>query len=121
LKLDDTDPINIIVRSFRIMAKPPHPGDLIATIRRLAVSGAYSFSRHAFEERMLERGFDVDDVLKIVALGGIVGPVVAGRRRGEWTCTVVGRLPWTSREAGVVTVVVRESRLIFITVEWMDP
>jgi hypothetical protein len=28
---------------------------------------------------------------------------------------------WTSREAGVVTVVVRECRLIFVTVEWMDP
>jgi hypothetical protein len=31
-----------------------------------------------------------------------------------------GKLPWTSREAGVVTVVVRESRLMFVTVEWMD-
>ncbi len=32
---------------------------------------------------------------------------------------MVGKLPWTSREAGLVTVIVRESRLIFVTVEWM--
>jgi hypothetical protein len=102
------------------MAKPPHPGSLIATIRRLAAGGAYSFSQHAFDERMMERGFDIDDVLKIMALGDIDGAIVAGRRDGEWKCTVVGKLPWTSREAGVVTVVVRESRLIFVTVEWMD-
>jgi hypothetical protein len=102
------------------MGKPPHPGDLMATIRRVAAAGAYSFSQHAFDERMVERGFDIDDVLKIMALGNIEGPITAGRREGEWRCTVVGKLPWTSREAGVVTVVVRESRLIFVTVEWMD-
>jgi hypothetical protein len=92
----------------------------MANIRRLAASGAYSFSQHAFDGRMVERGFDLDDVLKIMALGDIDGPIVAGRRDGEWRCTVVGKLAWTSREAGVVTVVVRESRLIFVTVEWMD-
>jgi hypothetical protein len=92
----------------------------MATIRRLAAAGAYSFSHHAFDERMVERGFDVDDVLRIVDRGNIEGPIVAGRRDGEWKCNVVGKLPWTSREAGVVTVVVRESRLIFVTVEWMD-
>ena len=103
------------------MTKPPHPGSLMATIRQLAAAGAYSFSRHAFDERMVERGFDIDDVLQIVDEGSIEGPIAAGRREGEWRCTVVGKLPWTSREAGVVTVVVRESRLIFVTVEWMDP
>jgi len=92
----------------------------MAVIRRLAAAGAYSFSRHAFDERMLERGFDLEDVLKIIALGDIDGPIVAGRRQGEWKCTVVSKLPWTSREAGVVTVVVRERRVIFVTVEWMD-
>ena len=87
----------------------------MATIRRLAAAGAYSFSRHAFDERMVERGFDLDDVLNIMALGDIEGPIVAGRRDGEWKCTVVGKLPWTPREAGVVTVVVCESSLIFVT------
>jgi hypothetical protein len=103
------------------MVSPPHPGSLMATIRRLTATGAYSFSHHAFDERMVERGFGIDDVLEIMALGEIDGPVEAGRRDGEWKCTVVGKLAWTSRDAGVVTVVVRESRLIFVTVEWMDP
>jgi hypothetical protein len=103
------------------MAKPPHPGGLMATIRRLAAAGAHSFSQHAFDECMVERGSDLDDVLKIIDLGNIEGPIAAGRRVGEWKCTVVGKLAWTSREAGVVTVVVRDSRLIFVTVEWMDP
>lgn len=87
----------------------------MAVIRTLASAGAYSFSRHAFEERMLERGFDLEDVLKIMAQGDIDGPIIAGRREGEWKCTVIGKLPWTSREAGVVTVVVRERRLIFVS------
>jgi hypothetical protein len=32
-----------------------------------------------------------------------------------------GEAASSSREAGVVTVVVRESRLIFVTVEWIEP
>ena len=34
--------------------KPPHPGHLMAVIRKLASSGAYKFSEHAVDERMLE-------------------------------------------------------------------
>ena len=56
-----------------------------------------------------------------MALGEIDGPVVAGKRDGEWRCRVVGRLPWTSRDAGVVTVVVKEKELIFVTTKWIDP
>ena len=103
------------------MVKPPHPGRLIAIIRRLAADGAYKFSKHALNERLLDRGFDAEDVLKIMALGDIDGPIVAGDNEGEWRCCVVGKLPWTSREAGVVTVVVREKSLIFVTTEWIDP
>ena len=103
------------------MAKPPHPGRLIAIIRKLAAKGAYKFSEHAIDGRMVERGFDADDVLKIMALGDIDGPIEAGKREGEWRCRVVGSLPWTSSEAGVVTVVVREKSLIFVTTKWIDP
>jgi hypothetical protein len=101
--------------------KPPHPGRLMAIIRRLAAEGSYQFSEHAFDERMVERGFDADDVLKIMALGEIDGPIIAGKKEGEWRCRVVGKLPWSSREAGVVTVVLREARLIFVTTKWIDP
>jgi hypothetical protein len=37
------------------MDKPPHPGELMALIRRLAAEGAYSFRGHALD-RMKERG-----------------------------------------------------------------
>ena len=103
------------------ISKTPHPGNLIAIIRRLAARGDYSFSTHAIDERMDERGFDAEDVLKIMALGDIDGPIIAGKREGEWRCRVIGSVPWTSREAGVVTVVVREEKLIFVTVKWIDP
>jgi hypothetical protein len=101
--------------------RPPHPGELIAIIRRLAARGAYKFSAHAFDERMIERGFDLEDVLKIIEQGDIVGRIVPGKRDREWRCRVVGKLPWTSREAGVVTVVIQQQRLLFVTVKWMAP
>jgi hypothetical protein len=59
--------------------------------------------------------------LKIIAQGDIDGPIEAGKKNGEWRCRVVGNLPWTSREAGVIAVVVREERLIIVTVKWIDP
>jgi hypothetical protein len=37
------------------MEKPPHPGELMALIRRLAAEGSYAFKDHALE-RMEERG-----------------------------------------------------------------
>ena len=44
-----------------------------------------------------------------------------GSKSGEWKCLVVGKLDWTPHEAGVAAVVVRNDRLIIVTVEWMDP
>lgn len=100
---------------------PPHPGDLIKVIRKLLARGAYSHSAHVIDERMAERGFDFDDILKIIELGDIDGKIVRGRRDGEWRCRVVGKLNWHPREAGVVTVVIREKKLLFVTVKWIDP
>jgi hypothetical protein len=94
-------------------AKPLHPGEL-------AREGKYAFRFHALE-RMEERDIDADDVLHIFALGDISGTIESGKRPEEWQCLVVGNLPWTSREAGVVTVVVRNERLIIVTTEWIDP
>jgi hypothetical protein len=101
--------------------KPPHPGDLIKLMRKLADQGKISFTSHALDERMDERGFDFEDVLKIIAQGEIDGPIEIGRKEGEWRCRVIGTLPWTSREAGVIAVVVREERLIIVTTKWIDP
>jgi hypothetical protein len=101
--------------------KPPHPGDLIKLIRRLAEDGKISWSDHAFDERSPERGIEIADVLEVFRLGDIEGDITPGKSRGEWKCCVVGKLQWTSREAGVVTVVARKTKLIVVTVEWMDP
>jgi hypothetical protein len=101
--------------------KPPHPGDLIRTIRSLAARGKVSFTDHALEERMPERGIGLGDVRQVLLRGDIEGRIAPGRKAGEWRCLVVGRLDWTPREAGVATVVVRHDRLVVLTVEWMDP
>lgn len=100
--------------------KPPHPGDLIKTIRDLAALGKISFSVHAFDERMGERGIEQGDVLNILRLGDIENAIVPGKRDGEWRCLVRGRLAWAGRDAGIATVVVRKDRLIIVTTEWMD-
>jgi hypothetical protein len=98
----------------------PHPGKLMARIRVLAAEGKLSFTSHALDERMPERGIDAKDVLDLLSNGEIEGEVQAGNRKSEWRCLVVGNLEWSSRNAGVVTIVVRDERLIVVTVEWMD-
>jgi len=101
--------------------KPPHPGALIKLIRSLAKDGKIAWEYHAEHERMPERGIDFADVLEVFRLGDIEGDITPGKKQGEWKCTVVGKLQWTTREAGVVTVVAKKSRLIVVTTEWMDP
>lgn len=100
--------------------RPPHPGELIKVIRDLAKGGKISWSEHAFDERRGERSIEIVDVLSVFRLGDIEGPIHPGRKSDEWRCLVRGPLPWTPREVGVVTVVVRRARLIVVTVEWMD-
>lgn len=102
-------------------ARPPHPGDLIKVIRALAQAGKIKFSRHVLDERMPERGFDIDDVQTILTKGMIEGDVTPGKRPNEWKCLVVDKLPGNSRETGVATVVARGEFLIVATVEWIDP
>lgn len=94
---------------------------MIKTIRLLAEQGRVSFTGHALNERMVERGIRLRDVRQVLMRGDIEGDIMPGRKTGEWKCLVVGRLDWTPREAGVATVVVRNDRLIIITVEWVDP
>ena len=98
----------------------PHPGDLIKVIRALAANGKVSFSRHALDERMDQRGIEISDVLEIFRLGDIEGDIKPGAKQGEWSCLVRGRPEWASRDAGVATVVVSTNRLIVKTTQWMD-
>jgi hypothetical protein len=99
--------------------KPPHPGVLMARIRKLAAQGAYSFGSHVFERRR-QRNIDINDALDVLRLGEIVGPIKAGVNPGEWTCKVTAKLERSNREIGVALVVIQDNELFFTTVEWED-
>jgi hypothetical protein len=89
-------------------------------IAGLAAAGAVSFSAHAFAERSPQRSIDINEALRVLKLGDIEGPVEPGVNAGEWKCKVVARAERSSRRIGVVTVVIRNARLLIVTVEWED-
>jgi hypothetical protein len=99
--------------------KPPHPGALMARIRKLAAAGTYSYGRHVFQRRG-ERSIDINDALDVLRLGEIDGPVEPGVNAGEWKCKVTAKPEGANRELGVAVVVIRDSELFLVTVEWED-
>lgn len=101
--------------------KPPQARQLIAVIRSLVAAVDIVLLDHA-EERMIERDIDIMDVLKVLKTGDVVGPIEPGISEHEWKCKVTAspRYPESVREIGVVTIVVRSSRLLIKTVEWED-
>jgi hypothetical protein len=100
--------------------KPPHPGELLKTIRRLVNEGAVGFSTHAFEDRSGPRSLDFTDALDILRHGFIKGDITPGFNAGEWKCKIVGKLDKSSRWVGVPVVVVRDKHVLITTVEWED-
>jgi Domain of unknown function (DUF4258) len=105
--------------SPRSPTPPPRPEALHAIIRKLVVKGHISYTAHA-QERMEERGFDRFDVKSVLLNGRIAGPIEAGANDGEWQAKIVDGLEGTTREMGVVTIVVRDQRLLIKTTEWED-
>jgi hypothetical protein len=71
-------------------------------------------------ERFAECGFDIFDVYYVLEKGHIDGKIEAGKREGEWKVKLVDVPDGTSRKMGVVTIVVKEQRLLIKTVEWED-
>ena len=68
---------------------------------------------------MAERGIlrrDLDRILRT----GFVTEEPRRNECGEWQCKVVKRIAG-GRDAGAVTVIAQEGRLIIRTVEWEDP
>ncbi len=97
----------------------PRPEDLLSRIQQLARdSKNVAFSDHA-EERMDERGITDLDTLRVLRSGDLSGPICPGIREGEWKCKVVAPIKGR-REVGVVTIVIRNKRLLIKTVEWED-
>ena len=71
---------------------------------------------------MLTRDIDMIDVQRVLKTGEVVGPIEPGLDNEEWKCKITAspRYPDNNREIGVVTIVVRASRLLIATVEWED-
>ena len=87
-------------------------------IRAIAAdSGKVILGDHAVE-RMAERDIFDFDVLRILRDGSIRGDPER-TPRGEWKCKMVMRLRG-GRDAGVVTIILRDDRLFVKTVEWED-
>lgn len=111
-------------RSIRMIgsdtaAPTPRPEVVLASVRRLAVVPAkVVFTTHA-RKRMVERGIDRIDVATVFARGRIVGRVEPGKRTGELKVKIVHPMRGL-REVGVVTVVIQETSLVVLTVEWED-
>ena len=60
------------------------------------------------------------DVFERLETGYIDGQIEPGKNKGEWKVKLVGVPDGASRKMGVVTIVVRELRLLVKTVEWED-
>jgi hypothetical protein len=96
----------------------PSIAELRQRIRELVVvTGNLVWTDH-IAERMEQRGFDSEGVLRILQEGDI-NEEPEPAKRGDWKVKVVRRMV-NGREAGVVTVINRNTRLILLTIEWED-
>jgi hypothetical protein len=70
-------------------------------------------------ERMKERGFDSEGVLRILRTGSVDEPPELGKSDNEWKVKVTKRMP-SGRAAGVVALIISDAILRLLTVEWED-
>lgn len=103
-----------------IVEGAPHPGALRDIARRLASEGKVEFAYHADEERMPERDFDTQDVFETIRIGEVHGPVLPGRYPGEWVIKICAQPFGAKRWMGVVTVVIKNEKILIATTEWED-
>ncbi len=100
------------LREFR-----PPVGALERRVQELAAdSDNVLFKLHA-EDRSEERDIFDDMIFEVLRTGQIRGDIEPGKYAGEWKCKMVKRMKG-AREVGVVTIVVKNARLIIKTVEW---
>jgi hypothetical protein len=100
-------------------SKAPPPNALLELIRDLSRQRQIGFLDHS-QERLVERGFDVFDVYQTLENGYFADDIEAGANDGEWKVKIVDTPEGTSRKMGVVTIVVKDKRLLIKTVEWED-
>jgi len=88
-------------------------------VRELAKdSGNIVWTTH-IRERMEERGIDSDAVLRILRQGDVDTLPEPQSKKGQWKVKLTRKMA-TGRVAAVVTVIVKDRRLILLTTEWED-
>ena len=89
-----------------------------AQIHALAMDSSKVIITFHAAQRMEERGFTTADLVRVLTTGIIME---APRQTGEddWTCKIIRRLQG-SRDAGVITIIVKRQKLIIKTMEWED-
>ncbi|WP_408641128.1 DUF4258 domain-containing protein [Flavisphingomonas formosensis] len=97
----------------------PRAADLETIIHAIAIADRYVYLGAHTRDRMDERTITRPDVLRVLEIGSIKGPISTGLKPGEWKCKVVARVKG-SREIGVVTIVVEGKKIFIKTVEWED-
>lgn len=73
------------------------------------------------EDRLVERGFLMSDIYRILRTGHISKPPFLNDR-GDWEVLVTRIMKGTRREAGVATIILtNDDKLIVKTIRWEDP
>ncbi|WP_156807933.1 DUF4258 domain-containing protein [Henriciella marina] len=75
-------------------------------------------TQHA-AERQDERGITDKMIFDVLRKGFIDGDIRSGSEPGEWKCKMTRKVNG-SREVGVVSVLIRDQRILVITAEWED-
>lgn len=97
---------------------PANPANVERLVRSMATNSKnIRWSTHALK-RMDEREILDVDVLRVLRTGTLAGkPEVT--ERGEWKCKLTRNIRG-SRDVGVVTIILKESKLLVKTAEWED-
>jgi hypothetical protein len=104
--------------------RPPLPKNMEALVRKIAQDSANVFWRssqyttHA-ATRMQERGITDLMMFEVLRSGFLSGTIKPGKNPNEWKVKMTKPMRGR-REVGVVTLVIRQSRLFVVTVEWED-
>lgn len=110
--MDDPAPQNVA-------AMRPRASSLEKRIREIALDSAkVGLGVHA-RERMVERDITDRMVFEVLRTGTIKGGIDPGSNPGEWKCKMVKAMKGR-RDVGVVTIIVRNERLLVKTAEWED-
>jgi hypothetical protein len=109
----------LMLKMAKWPTKAPPPNALLELIRELSRQRRIGFLDHA-EERLAQRGFDIFDVYNTLENGYFADDIEPGANEGEWKVKIVDTPEGRSRKMGVVTIVVKDKRLLIKTVEWED-